>query len=60
MAHFSNFSVNLAECGKVGGIDCAAYRSTLPRYSLISLNLQRMAISGSELISTLNDTVHGH
>jgi hypothetical protein len=32
----------------IGGIACAAYKSTPPRNSLISLNLQKMAISGSE------------
>jgi hypothetical protein len=43
MALFRNFGVNLAEGGQVGGIACAAYTSTPPRNSLISLNLQKIA-----------------
>jgi hypothetical protein len=43
MALFRNFRVNLAEGGQVGGIACAAYRSTPPRNSLIFLNLQKIA-----------------
>jgi hypothetical protein len=43
MALFRNFGVNRAEGGQVGGIACAAYTSTPPRNSLISLNLQKIA-----------------
>jgi hypothetical protein len=43
MALFRNIGVNLAEGGQVGGIAGAAYTSTPPHNSLISLNLQKMA-----------------
>jgi hypothetical protein len=43
MALSRNFGVNHAEGGQVGGIACAAHTGRLPRNTLISLNLQKIA-----------------
>jgi hypothetical protein len=60
MALFRNFGVNLAEGGQVGGIACAAYRSTPPRNAADFLELaENCTFLDRKLTSALNETWMG-
>jgi hypothetical protein len=60
MALFRNFGVNLAEGGQVGGIACAAYKSTPPRNVADFLELaENCSFLDRERISALNENVDG-
>jgi hypothetical protein len=65
MALFRNFGVNHAngvtEGGQVGGIACAAYRSTPPRNAADFLELAKnCTFLDRKLISALYETADGH
>jgi hypothetical protein len=61
MALFSNFGVNLAEGGQVGGIACAAYTITPPRNAADFLELAKnCTFLDRKLISAFYETADGH